>query len=129
MNRINRRWPVIAFLVISGRSHHAFDVVQDGERFRPGQATRSEVLATLGEPNVKTRNSQAPGKEMWRYQWGGRDERGGFEGRALTLLFEGEKLVGVLSLGSYSDGTLPTLWKPGPMPLALDLNVGWWQWE
>ena len=129
MNLINRHWPALAFVVISGCSHDTFDVLQEGKRFRPGQATRSDVLATLGEPNTKDRKLQFPGKEMWRYQSGRRDEKGSFEGRALTLLFEGEKLVGVLSFGSYSDGALPTLWKPGPMPLALDLNVGWWQWE
>jgi len=132
MNRINRQWPAIAFLLVSGCAHYPYDV-QDGKRFRPGQATQSDVLATLGVPNVKATNAQAPGKEMWKYDWGESDERGGyeggFEGRTLIFLFEGEKLTGVLSLASYSAGALPTMWEPGPMPLALEFNVDWWRWE
>ena len=128
MNRINPQWPAIALLFVSGCAHYPYDV-QDGKQFRPGQATQSDVQATLGAPNVKGTNAQAPGKEMWRYDWGESDERGGHEGRALIFLFEGEKLMGVLSLASYSAGALPTLWEPGPMPLALDLNVDWWRWK
>jgi hypothetical protein len=122
----------IAFLV-SACTRHPYDLydASKAKQFKAGETSKNEVLASLGKPESLATMVQAPGRELWSYRLlngpSPADLEKGVESRGLYLLFEGDKLVGVLHSEFYFQGKLPFLWQPMPVPQSLEWKVEWWK--